>query len=413
MAEKPTAALDYLANPAKYPAKPVCAVFGDETFLRRQTILAMRTAVLGGDDADFSLAAFEGRNAVFRDVHEVLSTVAMFGGGSRLAVVENADDFVTRYRPQLEDYAAKPSRSGVLVLDLDSLPSNTRLYKSIAAAGLLIDGKAPAPARLTKWLTDWAKQHHRIVLSPTLADMLVERIGPELGLLDQELAKLALVVGDDRKVTPELIGSSVGGWRTKTTWEMLDAAMDGHVADAMLQLDRLLSSGEQPIGILGQISASLRRFAAATRLVLQAETARRRPNLREVLEQAGVRSFVWPRRKSRRGNVGPRNVFALRPCSRLRLRKAPTATNGRGFTGHPIYPKPSSFPLASAPCFHYDPTPLCPGAIDRLRRDQPSRLYDTVMPCPSLCRSSPPCLPNSPCRAARRPGRQTGRHRPA
>ena len=39
MAEKPASALDYLANPAKYPAKPVCAVFGDETFLRRQTIL--------------------------------------------------------------------------------------------------------------------------------------------------------------------------------------------------------------------------------------------------------------------------------------------------------------------------------------------------------------------------------------
>ena len=101
--------------------------------------------MLGGDDADFSLTTFEGRGTLFRDVHEVLSTVAMFGGGQRLAVVENADDFVTRYRPQLEDYVAKPSRSGVLVLDLDSLPSNTRLYKSIAADGLLIDGDCPRP----------------------------------------------------------------------------------------------------------------------------------------------------------------------------------------------------------------------------------------------------------------------------
>jgi DNA polymerase-3 subunit delta len=292
MAEKPTAALDYLANPAKHPVRPVCAVFGDETFLRRQTILALRSAVLGGDDADFSLATFEGRDTLFRDVHEVLSTVAMFDGGSRLAVVENADDFVTRYRPQLEDYVAKPSRSGVLVLDLDSLPSNTRLHKSIAAAGLLIDAGSPAPARLMKWLTEWAKQHHRAVLSAAAADLLVERIGPELGLLDQELAKLALVTGQDRKITPELVGSSVGGWRTKTTWDMLDAAMDGHLSDAMLQLDRLLSSGEQPIAILAQISASLRRFAAATRLVLQAEAAGRRANLRDVLERAGVKAFV-------------------------------------------------------------------------------------------------------------------------
>ena len=114
-------------------------------FCGGRRFLALRTAVLGGDDADFSLTTFEGRGTAFRDVHEVLSTVAMFGGGQRLAVVENADDFVTRYRPQLEDYVAKPSRSGVLVLDLDTLPSNTRLYKSIAADGLLIDAMRPRP----------------------------------------------------------------------------------------------------------------------------------------------------------------------------------------------------------------------------------------------------------------------------
>ena len=121
---------------------------------------------LGGDDGDFSLKTFEGREALFRDVHEVLSTVAMFGGGRRLAVVEDADDFVTRYRGQLEDYVARPSRSGVLVLDLDSLPSNTRLYKSIAARRPVDRLRAPRRHGLTKWLGDWAKQHHDVRTSP-------------------------------------------------------------------------------------------------------------------------------------------------------------------------------------------------------------------------------------------------------
>jgi DNA polymerase-3 subunit delta len=291
-AAKALPALDYLAQPDKHPPRPVCAVFGDESFLRRQVILGLRAAVLGGEDADFSLTTFEGRGTLFRDVHEVLSTVAMFGGGCRLAVVEDADDFVTRYRPQLEDYVAKPSRSGVLVLDLDSLPSNTRLHKSIAAEGLLIDCGSPAPAKLGKWLAEWAKQHHNIQLPHAAAELLVERIGPELGLLDQELAKLALMAGEDRKVSAELVGRAVGGWRSKTTWEMLDAALDGNVAEAMLQLDRILASGEQPVGLLGQISASLRRLAAATRLIIQAEAGRRRVSLGDALGQAGIRSFV-------------------------------------------------------------------------------------------------------------------------
>jgi len=292
MAEKALAALDYLAKPERHPPPPVCAVFGDETFLRRQAIIQLRSAVLGDDDGDFSLTTFEGNRTTFRDVHDELSTLAMFGGGRRLVVVEQADKFVSTWRAELENYLAKPSRSGVLALDLDSLPSNTRVYKMIAAEGLLIDCRAPTPARLTKWLVDWSKRRHGSQLAPAAAESLAEIVGPELGLLDQELAKLALLAGDDRKITPEMVAKNVGGWRAKTTWEMLDAALDGHVAEAMQQLDRLLSSGEQPIGLLGQISASLRRFAAATRLVLQAEASRSRINLRGALEQAGIRSFV-------------------------------------------------------------------------------------------------------------------------
>ncbi len=304
MAEKPIPALDYLAHPDKYPAKPVCALFGDESFLRRQAILSLRAEVLAGDDGDFSLSSFDGRGTLFRDVHEVLSTVAMFGGGCRLAIVENADEFVSRYRPQLEDYVAKPSRSGVLVLDVDSMPSNTRLYKSIAAEGLLVDCNSPAPAKLCKWLIDWAKKHHKAQLAPAAAETLVELAGPELGLLDQELAKLALMAGETKTISAELVGRNVGGWRTKTTWEMLDAALDGNVAEAMLQLDRLLASGEQPIGLLGQISASLRRFAAATQLVLQAETSRRRISVRDALTQSGIRSFVLQKAERQLRHLG-------------------------------------------------------------------------------------------------------------
>jgi DNA polymerase-3 subunit delta len=259
--------------------------------------------VLGGEEGDFSFTAVEGRKAEWRDVYEDLTTVAMFGGGKRLVLVEEADDFVSRYRGELEDYTAKPSRTGVLVLDITTFPSNTRLYKSVAAEGLAIDCSTPTPAKLNKWLVEWAKQMHKAALSPAAAESLVEIIGPELGLLDQEIAKLALTVGGER-ITPEMVSKYVGGWRAKTTWEMLDAAMDGKVRDAMQQLDRLLASGEQPVGILGQISASLRRFAAATRLILLAESSSRRITLSQALERAGVKPFVIQKAERQLRRIG-------------------------------------------------------------------------------------------------------------
>ena len=327
MAVKPLHALEYLAHPEKHPPRPVCVVYGDEAFLRRQAILKLREAVLGGEEGDFSFMSVEGDKAEWRDVQEDLSTVAMFGGGRRLVLVEQGisrrrvspasqgdkpsdadakqggpikeaddeetgdkrtNDFVSRFRNELEDYVAKPSRTGVLVLEATTFPATTRLYKSVAAEGLAIDCATPAEARLQKWLVDWAKKFHRTDLSPAASEALVEIIGPELGLLDQELAKLALTAGKEA-ITPEMVKKYAGGWRAKKTWDMLDAALDGNIGEAMQQLDRLLGSGEHPIGILAQISASLRRFAAATRLVLLAEARGRRIALPDALQRAGVK----------------------------------------------------------------------------------------------------------------------------
>ena len=135
------------AQPDKYPPKPVCVAFGDDLFLRRQVLLRLRHAVLCDDGGDFSLTTFEGPTAEFRDVAEELTTIAMFGG-QRLVVVEEADDFVARYRQQLEDYVAKPRRTGILLLDVKSWPSNTRLYKAIDAQGLAADCSARPPPGL-------------------------------------------------------------------------------------------------------------------------------------------------------------------------------------------------------------------------------------------------------------------------
>ena len=296
-------AIDYLGHPDKHPPKPVCVAFGDDLFLRRQVLLGIRHAVLQGDEGDFSLTSFEGPAAEFREVLEELTTIAMFGG-QRLVIVENADDFVSRYRQQLEDYVARPGRSGILLLDVRSWPGTTRLYKAVDGHGLAVDCSAPAGPKLTRWLSDWAKQTHNCQLSPGATDLLVELIGPELGLLDQELAKLALMAGDDKKITPEMVQKLVGGWRAKTTWDMLDLALDGNVTEALRQIDRLLANNEVPIGLLGQISASLRRLAAATRLILQSEAAGRRIGVGPALEQAASRNSSSRRSKRQLRRLG-------------------------------------------------------------------------------------------------------------
>lgn len=295
---------DYLAAPASFPAASVCVVFGDDSFLRKQATSALKARVLGGD-ADTPVTSYDCQERMpeWRDVIDELSTSSLFGGGGpRLVVLERADAFVSAQRARLEDYVAKPRRSGILLIEVDEWAANTRLFKAVDQSGLQIECRPPQrqagknkvvdERAIVAWTIDWAKSHHSLAISREAAELLLELAGPVFGILDMDLAKLALYVSPGQKVTPELVQDAIGGWRARSTWDMVDAAADGDAGEALVQLDRLLQSGEHPLALLGSISWSLRRYAAATRIYQQAQRRGERLQLREALSQAGFRD--WP-----------------------------------------------------------------------------------------------------------------------
>ena len=280
------------------------AVFGDEPFLKRLVLKEMQRQVMG-DDPDVPVTTHDCNERLpdWRDIADELATTSLFGGGKpRLVILEQADAFVSVNRPRLEDYAAKPRASGVLVLDVDEWPSNTRLYKALDQSGLQIDCRPPQRQRgkskeidegaITKWIVAWAKSQHGLNVASDAAQHLLDITGPVFGLLDQNLGKIAILAPPGSKVTAEQVQEIVGGWRSKSIWDLVDAAAGGETAEALAQLDRLLHAGEHPLALVGSLSWSLRRYAAATRIFEQAERASRKIPLREAMSQAGFRD--WP-----------------------------------------------------------------------------------------------------------------------
>ncbi len=285
-------ALDFLGKkrPPEIPA--VVVVYGKEPFLRQLVIASVRHNVLGEGDADLSLTRFEGKSVEPRDVFDELGTISMFGSERRLVLIEGADEFISTHRSLLEDYAAHPKSSGVLLLDAPQWKANTRLHKAIAASGLPIECKPPSAAKLDSWVVQWAASAHDIQLEHDAAEMLTEIVGSQLGMLDQELAKVAAFAGSEKKIDIAILSEVVGKSRAKTVWNMLNHAAEGNAAAALVEMDRLIAEGEDATGLIGRIGSSLRRFAAATRLVEADESAGRRPSIRRALEQTGVKSFV-------------------------------------------------------------------------------------------------------------------------
>src|SRR5689334_3774058 len=93
--------LTFLEKPAKGKPRPLYVVAGDEDFLKRHVIALIRRWAVGDAGDDFSSSTHAGDKATFADVFDDLQTLP-FLGERRLVVVERADPFVTKARPQLE-----------------------------------------------------------------------------------------------------------------------------------------------------------------------------------------------------------------------------------------------------------------------------------------------------------------------
>ncbi|QDT52530.1 DNA polymerase III subunit delta [Caulifigura coniformis] len=272
-------AVEFLRKPAPQQAAFI-VLHGGESTLKASSLAAVSKIVLGEDADETSLVRLEG-DVDWARVRDELATVSMFTS-RRLVVVEDADDFVTKHRGQLESYIEKPSKKSTFVLDLKSWKKNTRLAKKLDELGLEIDCSELAGPRLTGWLVESAESEYGKQLSRDAAALMVELAGSGLGLLEQELGKLASYVGDRPRITPEDVRQMVGGWKAETTWTMLDAVRDGDPGSALSCLEKLLTAGEAGPRLLGGISFVFRKLGDAT------ERSREGVPLPAALKDAGV-----------------------------------------------------------------------------------------------------------------------------
>lgn len=280
-------AFELLASPPK-KVPDIVGLFGNDATLRAWTLQLL--------SSDGDVTQFEGENTRWSDLRDDLATASLFDvGGKRTIVVRGADKFVSEHRPEIEKYLAKPGSASRLILELDSLASNTRIYKgllkdhALVACGSANDAKIGVTAATRrKFLTDYVAARHNAQLAKNAADALVEMIGEEIGMLETEIAKLALYQKPGEMIREELVREVVAGWQGKTVWQITDAIAAGNAAEAIRQLDKLMSGGQRPIALLPQIAWSLRRLGLATAMVEYGEHTGRRYQLEDALSNAGV-----------------------------------------------------------------------------------------------------------------------------
>lgn len=306
-------ALDWLRDSGRQPVCPVYAVYGTDHYLIRESIAAITRAVFPASDDEPAVTRYAGSQASLADVRDELFTLPFFSR-RRLVIVEEADGFVTKHRKDLEAYVEKPSASGTLVIQVKQWTATTNLAKRVEKAGLAIECNAlpeKQAAKVTSWLTQYAKSRCGAQLDPAAANLLVELVGLEIGILTAEVEKLAVYAGEAKRIERADVGRMVGAGRVETVWKALDAATTGQGQAALELLDNLLAAGEAPVMLLAALSASLLKVHHAGRL------RRARLSLEEACRVAGIPPFAVNKTGEQHAHLGPRRVDLL-PVTLLR-----------------------------------------------------------------------------------------------
>ena len=210
--------------------------------------------------------AFFDADATSVSASEVLDELRTlpFLADKRVVVIRGADDFVSKNRQLLEKYFENPSPTGVLILTVNSWPAQTRLAKQLSAVGKLISVTQPKPWQLPQRLCQYANDAHGKDLSRDAAALLIELTGDDLCRLYSEVDKLATFADKEKVITVNHVELLIGHNRLFDAFEVIDAIMDGNLAEAVERLRTMFAEDKTTeYTVVGAFAFHFRRMFSA------------------------------------------------------------------------------------------------------------------------------------------------------
>jgi DNA polymerase-3 subunit delta len=124
-----------------------------------------------------------------------------------------------------------------------------------------VECEAPRAGRDVAAFVRREAKRQDVELARGAAEALAERIGPQLLLLRQEIAKAALFAGPGRPVTVAHVAETASDAAEEPIWSLTDAIGEGRAPDALALLSHMQAGGAAPPAVLGALASHFRKLA--------------------------------------------------------------------------------------------------------------------------------------------------------
>jgi DNA polymerase III subunit delta len=180
------------------------------------------------------------------------NTLGLFGGGSRLVLVDGVERWKAADVKPIADYLRSPTPETVLALVGEDMKKDSALAKACAKAGDVLVYDTPK-RNLSPWVADqFARAGAKA--EPEACRVLVELVGDDLVDLASEVEKLATWADGD-EIREADVEALVAPRAETPPWTLTDAWARRDTAGVLRACERILTSGDRtPSGLVWQLA---------------------------------------------------------------------------------------------------------------------------------------------------------------
>ncbi len=245
---------------------PIYLLYGAESFLINETKQLLINNVLSEEELDFNLSSYDLEETPVELALEDAETYPFFGE-KKLVILHNpvfltaekTKEKIEHNIAKLEAYLKHPSPYTILVFSApyEKLDERKKVTKELKRQAAILEAKKLNESELKFWVKERAG-YNGVEISGEAIELMLTLAGTNLFMLTSEVDKLALYVGDHKRIDEEAVEKLVSRSLEQNIFTLVDHIVHRKIDEALRIYYDLLKQNEEPIKILSIITGQFR-----------------------------------------------------------------------------------------------------------------------------------------------------------
>lgn len=250
----------HLADAGPNHFAEIYLITAKDPFERKQATDLLTTKLLAKNPSpELALKTFDASKCEVGDILQELSSLSFFAD-QRVIVVQYGHKLNANSLKSLVSYLQHPAKAIQLVIAAETMTKTTKFYKTWEKVGVileLVEEKAWAKEKTLTAQIMAKLQKQGKSIDPQACQLLLQQIGPQAGLIHQEIEKLLCYIDDRDQIKVQDVAKLCGSVNVEDGWKLGDAIFNGDAGRSLQISKGILDSGVSLIGLLRQVRQQL------------------------------------------------------------------------------------------------------------------------------------------------------------